>query len=181
MGELTPEEISKIPGHEVLESIDRLSLKVCVRTGTHIAINPDHVKYWKSQPSGYEEAFDGLLRDHIENHAHKLANLCPQSPKEKLHDPESEQVVLVDEAPEKPPEFDSVSALPEAISHRIASEELDVELLTGKNTGSTYLLSGKGKSLPRFAQLGGVGAGKYSPQDASEPGSQRSTVNPIIS
>ena len=46
---LSEEELSQIPGSEVVKSVDALKLEVTVRNGSSIEIHPDQAKLWKTR------------------------------------------------------------------------------------------------------------------------------------
>ena len=66
----------------------------------------------------------------------------------------------------------SVAALESAdgpVKERAASEIPDVELIRG-HSGSTYILSSKGRSIAKHSQICGVGTGKFVSADSKIPG-----------
>ena len=139
-------------------------------------IHADTVAYWKSQPSQFSEPFDELLKLHMSKYADKVSDLCPKEDKGKQSkDADTAALVQLDPnvdegSMEAPEEFESPEKLPEKTSKRHPSDEHDVELLEGEESGSVYLLSKKGKSLARYSQIGGVGMGKFVDLKSEETG-----------
>jgi hypothetical protein len=88
----------------------------------------------------------------------------------ELHEPENPP------APISEAEIDQLNSAEEldakdAIECKTNSEEHDVEIL-GTKSGAVYLLSKKGRNLPRNTALGSTGTGKYVSVDTDEKGYQ---------
>lgn len=169
---LSDEELSSIPGSEVIKSVDALKLEVTVRTGTAIDIHPDQVKLWRSQGGNYASEFEKLVSKHDQVHKNMLANVIKSGTQSQAQ-PGTQIVPVADEADQVDPappdqvvalqDFESLDALQKTdeITLKAASEVTDIELLKGKS-GSTYLMaSKKNRDIPRHTIIGGFGTGKF--------------------
>eukprot|EP00435_Cladocopium_sp_Y103_P021182 s564_g5.t1 len=177
---LSEEELSQIPGSEVVKSVDALKLEVTVRNGSSIDIHPDQVKLWKTQGGNYADEFEKLVQNHDKTYKTMLAGIIntgggsgsgSQPMPVAGQDEEGEQPEVVVPAPSTT-EFESVDALKakDEIQFKAVSEISDVELLRGKS-GSTYLVAvKKNRDLPRYTIIGGFGTGKFIPVAAPEEG-----------
>lgn len=168
---LSDEELSLIPGSEVVKSVDALKLEVTVRTGTAIDIHPDQVKLWRSQGGNYASEFEKLVSKHDQVYKNMLANVIKTGAQSQAQ-PGTQIVPVADEADQVDPapadqvalqDFESLGALKQTdeIKLKAASEVADIELLKGKS-GSTYLMaSKKNRDIPRHTIIGGFGTGKF--------------------
>ena len=167
---LSEEELSQIPGSEVVKSVDALKLEVTVRNGSSIEIHPDQVKLWKTQGGNYAEEFEKLVQNHDKTYKNMLAGIIngggsgsvPQPAAATNQDGEGQQPEVVVPAPPVT-DFESVDALKakDEILFKAVSEISDVELLKGKS-GSTYVVAvKKNRDLPRHTIIGGFGTGKF--------------------
>ena len=162
---LSDEELSQIPGSEVIKSVDALKLEVTVRSGSAIEIHPDQIKTWRTQGGNYAEEFEKLFTGHNTTYKNMLAGVIGST----SSGASSQQVVAAEDTQgpgsDPPPvvtDFESVEALKaqDEISYTAVSEIADVELLRGKS-GSTYLVAvKKNKEIPRHTIIGGFGTGK---------------------
>jgi len=167
---LSEEELSQIPGSEVVKSVDALKLEVTVRNGSSIEIHPDQAKLWKTQGGNYADEFEKLVQTHDKTYKNMLAGIIntggsgSTSPPVPItnQDGEGQQPEVVVPAPSVS-DFESVDALKatDEIQFKAVSEIADVELLRGKS-GSTYLVAvKKNRDLPRYTIIGGFGTGKF--------------------
>ena len=169
-----------IPGGDCVKSIDNMSLEVLVREGTKLSIHRDQVKQWTNAGCDYEKDFEALRSHHAEHFENLLASVISggaSSGQSQLAGQPSTAVVALDEDPattegnqgqgQGQPEiaevvsFESVAKLEsvDKIKCRLASEFAGVELLKTES-GKVFLLSEKGKMVPKHALLGGFGSGK---------------------
>ncbi|CAJ1434150.1 unnamed protein product, partial [Effrenium voratum] len=173
---LSEAEMAAIPGSEVLRSVDTLKLKVTIRKGSAVEVHPDQIKQWQAQGGPLSEEFEQLLQRHNATYKDLLATSGVI--KDGALTSESQDIVPVDDEAKTDPEpseavvtFESLAELEakDPIKHRSQSEVGDVELLRG-NSGQTYLLAKKNKTLPRHTVIAGFGTGKFIPAAVEEEG-----------
>ena len=84
---------------------------------------------------------------------------------------EAENPELGGDQPAEPAKFESLEDLnkEDAITEKHSIDQGDVEVLIGQS-GHTYLISKKGRSLNKHILISGLGAGRYVPQDSPDPG-----------
>ena len=91
---LTDAELKAIPHSGVIESMNFLSLEVCVVERGSVIIHPDEDKYWMSQIPAFKDEYLILKKNHEENFKHHLMSLAPQAAA-GLHSREVVVVVVV--------------------------------------------------------------------------------------
>ena len=139
---LADAEIAKIPGSEILKSLDAVKFEVCVRNGSAIEIHPDETKFWLGQEEGVADEFKVLKAHHDEHYKNKLCGIIQSktTPADKSADTANDTATGDDDEPlakaalDKMQEFESVAALEEIdgpFAFRTTSEECDVELIQG--------------------------------------------------
>jgi len=76
---LTEAELKSIPYSGVMETLNSLSLEVCVIEGGTCIIHPDEDKYWMNQITAFREDYLALKKHHEENFQHHLMALAPKA------------------------------------------------------------------------------------------------------
>ena len=177
--ELTQEELKNIPYASAKSSLDSIKFEVIVRAGSKYKIHEDEAKYWESQASSHSDLFKKHKESFEKQHACLLSKIVESgfgvvAPPPRT-DNASEAVVFVDDDKvdpvAKPAEHDSFQALNaiDPISLRTPSEISDIELLLGES-GHTYMMSKKNKTIGKSQMVGGFSSGKYFPADHKDPG-----------
>lgn len=161
---LSDEELSQIPGSEVVKSVDALKLEVTVRNGSSIEVHPDQIKTWRAQGGSYASEFEKLLTEHEKTYKNMLAGVISNQTGAASAQvvPAAAEVEVPEANPPAVTDFESLDALKaqDEISFKTTSEIADVELLRGKS-GSTYLIAvKKNRDIPRHTIIGGFGTGK---------------------
>lgn len=160
---LSDEELSQIPGSEVVKSVDALKLEVTVRNGSSIEVHPDQIKTWRAQGGSYASEFEKLLTEHEQTYKNMLAGVIGnQTGAASAQVVPAAEVEVPEANPPAVTDFESLDALKaqDEISFKTSSEIADVELLRGKS-GSTYLIAvKKNRDIPRHTIIGGFGTGK---------------------
>ena len=160
------QELKGIPGAGVLKSADSLKLDVTVRSGTVIEIHPDHVKKWSQ--TAFADEFSKLAENHSSNFKELLKPVLAASSSshsvptdEPAEAEDSSNVAAADSSSLSLKTWESYDSLhgEDEISHRCVSEIVGVDLLKSK-AGHFYLISEKGKVLPKHSIIGGFGTGK---------------------
>ena len=140
-----------------------------MRNGTVIEIHPDHVKKWSQ--TGFADDFCKLAEKHTENFKDLLKPVLAASAGSATGSQEegavtanaedSADIGSKDAASLDLKSWESYDALhsEDEIKHKCVSEIVGVELLKSKS-GHFYLLSEKGKVIPKHAIIGGYGTGK---------------------
>ena len=84
---------------------------------------------------------------------------------------EAENPELGGDQPAEPAKFESLEDLnkEDTITEKNSIDQGDVEVLIGQS-GHTYLISKKGRSLNKHILISGLGAGRYVPQDSPDHG-----------